>query len=86
MSQGCKSSGARDHGIRDESVTPLHDEMRPETFASSVSGESGDDFEPSTTEESDDGEDDGGLIQSLHPTKPGQLCFLSFGLFSLTIK
>jgi hypothetical protein len=72
--------------IFDKSVIPSHAEMQQETFASSFSGESSDDFEPSTTEESDDSEDDGGLIQRLHPTKPGQLCFLSCGLFSLTIR
>jgi hypothetical protein len=61
-------------GNFNKSVTPSHAEMQQETFASSVSGDSSDDFEPSTTEESDDSEDDGGLIQRSHPTKPGQLC------------
>lgn len=85
VSQGCKSSGARDHGIFDESVTTLHGEMRPVAFASSVSVESSDGFESSTTDEPEYGEDDDGLMQSLHSTKPGQLCYLSFALFSLTM-
>ncbi|KAM0714509.1 hypothetical protein Q7P37_009803 [Cladosporium fusiforme] len=70
VSQRCKSSGARDHGILDESVTSLHGEMRPETFASSVSVESSDGFESSTTDESEYSQDDDGLMRSLHPTKP----------------
>lgn len=85
VSQGRKSSGARDHGILDGSVTPLRAERRPETFASSVSVDSSDGFESSTTDESECSEDDDGLMQSLHSTKPGQLCYLSFDLFSLTM-
>lgn len=80
-----EQSHRRDHGILDESVTSLHGETRSETFASSVSVESSDGFEPPTTDESDYSEDDDGLMQSLHLTKPGQLCYLSFDLFSLTM-
>jgi hypothetical protein len=71
--------------IFDKSATPSCAGMQRETFASSDSGESSDDFEPSTTEESDDSEDDGGLIQRSRPTKPGELYFLSYGFFLLTI-
>lgn len=56
-----------------------------ERLDSSVSVESSDGFESSTTDESEYSEDDDGLMQSLHPTKPGQLCYLSFDLFSLTM-
>lgn len=63
----------------DKSATTSHAEMQRKTFDSSDSGESSDRFEPSTTEESDDSEDEGGLIQRSHPTKPGESCFLSCG-------
>lgn len=68
VSQEFKSSGARDHCIFDESVTPLHCEMRLDTSTSSVSVESSDGFESSTTDESEYSEDDDGLMQSLPPT------------------
>jgi hypothetical protein len=71
--------------IFDKSTTSSRAGMQRETFASPVSGESSEDFEPSTTEESDDSEDDGGLIQRSRPTKPGELYFLSYGFFLLTI-
>lgn len=85
MSQGCKSSGLRDHGVLDESATPLHGELRSETLASSGNVESSDGFESSTTEESEYSENDDGLMQCLPPTKRGQSCYLSFDLFSLTM-
>ncbi|GAB7336112.1 hypothetical protein MBLNU13_g08907t1 [Cladosporium sp. NU13] len=68
--QGSKTSGARDRGILDESLAPLHGELRPETFACSVSVESSDGFEFSITEESEYSEDDYELMQSLPRTKP----------------
>jgi len=93
VGQGCKSRGATDHGIFNDSVISPQAETQRETCASPVVDELSNALDSSTTDESDtyidesdDGEDDGGLIQGLHPTKPGQLCLLSFGLFPLTTK
>jgi hypothetical protein len=72
--------------IFDKSATKSHAEMQRKTFDSSDSGESSDGSEPSITEGSDNSEGDHGLIQRLHQTKPGELCFLSCGFFPLTIE
>lgn len=93
VGQGCKSRGVTDHGIFNDSVISPRARTQRETCTPLVIGELSNDLDSSTTdesdtyiEESDDGEDDGELTQGSHPTKPGQLCFLSCGLFSLTME